>query len=182
MDSKQPTVESLATDVASLTKLVKKLQRQLNKISKHVEIPEPTTERKQSGFAKPQYISEQLAKFLGLDKDALIARTEVTQKITAYIKEHNLQNPDNKREILPDAALKDLLKPGPDDTLSFFTLQRYMAPHYPKVDKTVVPAKKEQASEPERPLSAGAKDVPAPPVPTKKTVVKKVVKRPVTAA
>ena len=181
MDSKEPTLESLSADVVSLTKLVKKLQRQLNKISKHVEIPEPPGERKQSGFAKPQAISEELAKFLGMDKDSLIARTEVTQRITAYIKEKELQNPDNKREILPDAALKALLKPAPGDVISFFTLQRYMAPHYPKPVKAANPTPSKE--EPERPLSAGAKDVPAPQVPVKKTtVVKKVIKRPITAA
>ena len=35
-----------------------------------------------------------------------VARTDVTSFISKYIKDHNLQNPEMKREIIPDAALK----------------------------------------------------------------------------
>jgi chromatin remodeling complex protein RSC6 len=173
-DKEEPTVESLSIEYEALKKLVKKLQRQLSKIAKHVEIPESKTERKQSGFAKPQAISADLAHFLEMPVDGLIARTEVTQKITEYIKKFDLQNPNNRREILPDDKLKSLLNPKEGDVITFFTLQRYMAPHYPKQ------AKKEEPT-----LSKDAVDVPAPPVPVpsavKPKVVKKIIRRPVSA-
>ena len=59
-----------------------------------------------SGFAKPGPVSDELRSFLGLGKDELIARTEVTKKITEYCKEHNLQKAEDKRSIKTDAALK----------------------------------------------------------------------------
>ena len=41
-----------------------------------------------------------------------MARTEVTKHITEYIRVNNLQNPANKRHILPDPSLKKLLNAG----------------------------------------------------------------------
>jgi upstream activation factor subunit UAF30 len=56
-----------------------------------------------SAFMKPMQPSEALAQVVG--KDAL-PRTEVTKKIWQYIKKHNLQNPNNKREIMADEKLE----------------------------------------------------------------------------
>lgn len=39
-----------------------------------------------------------------------LPRTEVTKRIWIYIKEHNLQNPADKREILCDDALQKIFK------------------------------------------------------------------------
>ena len=56
------------------------------------------TAKKNSAFMKPVQPSEHLAKIVGT---APLPRTEVTKKIWAHIKKHKLQNPKNKREILP---------------------------------------------------------------------------------
>ena len=88
-----------------------------------------------SGFAKPGPISDELRKFLNLPKDELISRTHVTKRITAYCKEHGLQQEEDKRKINPDATLTKLLrwKKG-DDPVTFFNLQKYMKVHYPNKD------------------------------------------------
>jgi len=85
-----------------------------------------------SGFAKPGQVSDELRKFLSLPKDELISRTQVTKRITAYCKEHGLQQEEDKRKINPDATLTKLLrwKKG-DDPVTFFNLQKYMKVHYP---------------------------------------------------
>jgi chromatin remodeling complex protein RSC6 len=51
--------------------------------------------------------SAALAEVVG--KKAL-PRTEAVKKVWAYIKKNDLQNPKNKREIIADAKLKDVLK------------------------------------------------------------------------
>ena len=84
-----------------------------------------------SGFAKPGPVSPELRKFLGLAKDELIARTEVTKRINAYCKEHKLQKEADKRTIHPDTTLKKLLNLKKGDELTFFNLQKYMKIHYP---------------------------------------------------
>jgi chromatin remodeling complex protein RSC6 len=96
--------------------------------------------RAPSGFVKPTLISDQLAEFLTKPKGSLIARTEVTREINAYIRSNKLQDPDNGRKINPDAKLKKLLTLKPTDELTYFNLQRYMSQHFQKTEKPVVAA------------------------------------------
>jgi len=101
--------------------------------------------RKPSGFASPVVVSDDLYTFLsqfGVKKGDPIARTDVTRHITNYIKEKDLQNPEHRREIIPDAALKKLFGPAiepkdPNDPKSplvytYLKLQRYLSAHFPK--------------------------------------------------
>ena len=87
--------------------------------------------REPAGFIKPTLVSDELAKFLGMPSGSEMARTAVTKQITKYVKSNELQDPQNGRTILPDAALAKLLKISKNDTLTYFNLQRYMAPHFP---------------------------------------------------
>ena len=88
--------------------------------------------RSPSGFIKPTLVSDELATFLGKPKGAEMARTDVTREINKYIRAHNLQDKTNGRRIIPDAALAKLLKLKKEDELTYFNLQRYMSPHFPK--------------------------------------------------
>ena len=93
-----------------------------------------------SGFAKPGPVSSELSKFLGLGKDELIARTEVTKRITKYCQDKGLQKKEDKRTIHADKALKDLLRLKKGDELTFFNLQKYMKVHYPNKEGQFVSA------------------------------------------
>lgn len=53
--------------------------------------------------------SPELAAVIGPDA---LPRTEVTKRLWAYIKENNLQNPANKRNILCDERLKAIMGKG----------------------------------------------------------------------
>ncbi len=88
-------------------------------------------EKRPSGFTKPTKISNELCDFLGVSHGSEFARTDVTKKITEYVKEHKLQSSEDGRQINPDKKLKALLNSG-DDKVTFFTLQRYMKHHYVK--------------------------------------------------
>jgi chromatin remodeling complex protein RSC6 len=62
--------------------------------------------RAPSGFAKPTEISHELCDFLGKEYGTEMARTEVTKYLTQYIKQHNLQEPADKRKIKPNQTQK----------------------------------------------------------------------------
>jgi len=94
--------------------------------------------REPSGFVKPTEISEELASFLKKPSGTLMARTEVTKEINAYIRANSLQDKTNGRKIIPDAPLTKLLKIAKTDELTYFNLQKYMSHHFPK--KAVVSA------------------------------------------
>lgn len=90
-----------------------------------------------SVFLQPTKISPALAQFCGVSAETLLSRTDVTRKIAEYIKTNNLQNPENRREILADATLISLFALTSEDKLNYFNLQRYVKPHFIKEVKVV---------------------------------------------
>lgn len=89
--------------------------------------------REPSGFAVATNISDSLCDFFKLDKGTKLSRTDVTRKLTAYIREQNLQVPDNRRSFNPDKKLASILGPlqevDKDKGYTYFNLQRYITPH-----------------------------------------------------
>ena len=87
-----------------------------------------------SGFLKPVQISKDLAKFTGWDQSQLRSRVDVTKYICDYIKQNNLQDPEDKRNIRveTDQNLKKLLKfDGKDGKpLTYYRLQTYLKSHF----------------------------------------------------
>ena len=117
-----------------LKTLEKKTTRELKVMQKN-NGKKKKTPRAPSGFIKPAPISDELAIFLGRPSGTEMARTEVTREINKYIREKQLQNKTNGRIIIPDQPLSGLLKITSDIELTYFNLQKYMGPHFPKVVK-----------------------------------------------
>ena len=145
---------SLSLKLKNASALIKELTAELSKLEKRVARDRKVMLKKMkgrskrvvdpnkppSGFAKPGPVSDELRKFLGLGSDELIARTEVTKKITEYCNEHSLQKEEDKRTINVDTALRKLLRLKKGDELTFFNLQKYMKIHYPNKDGVFVGA------------------------------------------
>lgn len=88
--------------------------------------------RAPSGFAKPGDISPELCDFMDKPHGTKMARTEVTKFLTQYIKSNNLQDQSNKRRILCNDELATLLSVTPEVEVTYFNLQKFMKPHFPK--------------------------------------------------
>lgn len=123
------------TLIKGLVTHVGKLEKRLGRDKKVVDKRMKTKPRRSStglnGFSKPGPVSDDLRKFLSLGKEDLIARTEVTKKITVYCQEHKLQNEKDKRIIFPDKVLTKLLNIPKGEELTYFNLQKYMKVHFP---------------------------------------------------
>lgn len=151
-------IEVLEATNAKLVADVKKLQKAFKKLAKENE--DPDKPKRASGFAKPMKLSEALTQFLGVDSDTMMARTDVTKEINKYVKAHNLQNPENKREIILDAKLRTIIKQNGDESITFFNLQRYMSPHYIKDDRPEsAPVEEEAPKEEKKPVKKIVKKV-----------------------
>ncbi len=126
----------LRSQVTSITSQVRTLsknhEREVKAASKSARKKRKSGNRQPSGFVKPAVISDELAGFLGKSKGTEMARTEVTREINSYIRANKLQDPKNGRRILADTKLRKLLKLKKTDELTYFNLQRYMSPHFPK--------------------------------------------------
>jgi hypothetical protein len=59
------------------------------------------------GFKSLVQLSKELSEFFMISK---LPRTEVIKRIWMYIKDNNLQNPNNKKEILCDDKLEKIFK------------------------------------------------------------------------
>ena len=125
----QSVMKTLHSNLKVLQKEVLKERKESKKKESKIK-KKNSKKRSPSGFAKPAQVSDDLAHFLNLPSGTELARTEVTSKVIAYIKEHNLQNPSNKKQILLDENLNKLLLPGSEDIVTFFNLQTYLKKHF----------------------------------------------------
>ena len=120
------SAELAVLEIRNLKKQVKKLKPQKNK--KVLKL-----DRKPHGFAVPTLVSDELCLFMKVEPGTFVSRTNVTKKLTEYISEKKLQNPENKRQIIPDAVLSSLLgELAKDAYLTHFTIQKYMNHHFIK--------------------------------------------------
>ena len=130
-------LQSVSTAISSLKSdfrvLEKKCLREM-KIAKKLSDKRSRArgQRAPSGFVKPTLVTNDLADFLGKPHGTEMARTEVTREINKYIRANSLQDSQNGRKINPDDKLAKLLNLKKTDELTYFNLQRYMSPHFPK--------------------------------------------------
>ena len=136
------------------------------KKNKKKKLPRDFTKpRRSTGFAEPVIVSDELYSFLVKTKATMkdpkftpsnqeehdnwprvavksgvpVARTDVTSHISKYIKEHNLQNPQERREIVPDATLRKIFSEPVEESKSdatkkvytYLKLQKYVNHHFP---------------------------------------------------
>lgn len=129
-----PTKTTGVKFLRSLNKNIKLLKNKAGRVMKQ----KPKTGRsnnKNSGFLKPVAISQEMAKFTGWNHKDLKSRVEVTKYICDYIKKHDLQNPEDRRQINPDTKLQKLLGYNPrknKEPLRYYSLQTHLKRHFPK--------------------------------------------------
>ena len=163
--SRTEMINTLKREITELRKLQRDhnaMMKEVTKKVKKMKAPRDFSKPKRAtGFAEPVLVSSELYSFLVKNKATMkdhtfvpsseaeeaawprlpvvagvpVARTDVTSFISKYIKDHNLQNPEMKREIIPDAALKKVFanpnEPTPS-TYSYLQLQKYISHHFPK--------------------------------------------------
>ncbi len=76
-----------------------------------------------NALQKPLQPSEDLAEIVGSGK---LPRGEVVSKVWAYIRENNLQNPENRREIVADDKLRKVFG---KDKVTMFEMNKHLAQH-----------------------------------------------------
>ena len=76
-----------------------------------------------TGIHAPVQPSAELGAVVGNDK---LPRSQVISKVWDHIKKNNLQNPQNKREILADDKLKKVFG---KDKVSMFEMNKHISAH-----------------------------------------------------
>lgn len=73
---------------------------------------------------KPMTVSKELSEVIG---SGPMPRTQVTKKIWDYIKKHKRQDPENKRNIIPDEKLAKVF--GSKMTINMFEMTKKVNKH-----------------------------------------------------
>lgn len=125
------SLTSQLKEVQTLIKLVSKEYDKQQKIIDKVQKKRQNAKNSPSGFAKPNKISNELCDFIGVAYGTEKSRTDITRFINAYVKEHNLNKPDNRRFIIPDGKLKAILNVKDGEEINYFILQKLISHHFP---------------------------------------------------
>jgi len=118
------------TQVTNKVKDLEKTYRKEQRATEKFKDKRNKGNRQPSGFAKPTTVSDELCSFMNKEKGSLIARTEATQYIIKYIREKQLQDANNKKKIVPNQSLKNLLKTNEGEEINYFNIQRLINPHF----------------------------------------------------
>jgi chromatin remodeling complex protein RSC6 len=78
---------------------------------------------KQDGLQRPVKPSEELAAITGNDP---LPRSQIVSKMWEYIKKNDLQNPENKREILADDKLEKIFG---KKKVTMFEMNKHISRH-----------------------------------------------------
>ncbi len=83
----------------------------------------PPVKKVGAALSKPLKLTEQLAAVVGKGP---MPRTEVVSGVWDYIRKHDLQNPENRREILADDKLKAVFG---QDKATMFEMNKLLSAH-----------------------------------------------------
>ncbi|KAL8553416.1 hypothetical protein ACS0TY_001910 [Phlomoides rotata] len=87
-----------------------------------------TKKREPRGIMVPRRVSPEMQAFLG--GVAEIPRTQALKEIWAHIKQHNLQDPADKKVIICDEKLKQIF--GGRECVGFLEIAGLISPHFLK--------------------------------------------------
>lgn len=125
-----------------INKELKSIKKDISKVQKQHKKKDKVNKRSStnlSGIQKPGKLTPEMYAFTGFDPDKEYSRVDVTKHICNYIREHDLQNPDDKRHIMveKDQALMKALNysSGVDPRLSYPLIQRFIKVHVSKPEK-----------------------------------------------
>ena len=77
-------------------------------------------------------VSKELATIIGTGKGEKITRPRVVKRLWAYLKEHNLQDPENKQFFTPDATMEPVFG---NERMKSFSMSKYLKEHLTKPDE-----------------------------------------------
>jgi len=140
LDKQYESVKASRTIISEQLKILAKVHTSEMKTRGKKKPKQEGAEKKQSqsGFNKPSLVPDTMCEFLGLPKNFVCPRPTITGKIYNYINDHNLQDPKDKRIIIPDEKLIKLFDIKKGEVIGFKTMQTMIKKVYDKQNNTEV--------------------------------------------
>merc|ERR1712088_654157 len=87
---------------------------------------------KNAGLQKELNVSDELAKIIGTKKGEKISRPQCTKRLWAYLKEKDLQDPQNKQWSTPNDTMAPIFG---TEKIKCFSMSKYLKGHLINPDK-----------------------------------------------
>ena len=81
---------------------------------------------KKTGIKKEFNVSEDLRKIIGTNEGEKITRPQVVKRLWEYVKDNNLQDPENKQYFTPDAKMIPIFG---KDKVRAFGMAKFLKTH-----------------------------------------------------
>jgi|TARA_B100000315_G_scaffold20609_1_gene18197 chromatin remodeling complex protein RSC6 len=130
------SITDLCTNLSQFNTSNRQLQQQVKSIYKDYrrersKLSKNKRKKNNTKIHLPMNVSSPLKKFLKLDADELISKKDVMGRISTYVKEKNLQLPENKRQFKPNTALRRLFGLKKTKPMTFVEINKYISHHFP---------------------------------------------------
>tara|TARA_B110000027_G_C16027088_1_gene259077 strand:+ start:61 stop:504 length:444 start_codon:yes stop_codon:yes gene_type:complete len=123
--------KSIFDGIVSLNNGAKDLQLDVKTLHKMCKSAcKPKKVKKHTVMHDPMNITEELIKYLKLEKDSKRTKSECMKLVSTRVKEENMQNPENKRQFTPNKKLAKVLNMSPIKTITFVELNKHLAHHF----------------------------------------------------
>lgn len=113
---------------------LRKRRSQKKPVAKKRKRPEGATG---GGIQKTVLLSDKMKEFLG---ESAMPRTQVVKKVWEYIKSNNLQNPNNRRQIICDEKMQPIF----GNKIDMFQMTKVLSQHLYNPDQLVQPKVKDE--------------------------------------
>lgn len=142
MEKMIASLNDVNAQINDMRELFSVLEKKAKKLSHAVELvvkkeqkigAKVKKERKPCGFAVSSKVTPDMCEFMERKEGELISRIEITKYLNKYIKENNLENPENRQNIVPDEKLWKILgEEARNEKITHFTIQKYLNKHFLK--------------------------------------------------
>jgi len=86
----------------------------------------PAPKKGGGGLTKPMTLSAELAAIVAKEKGEKLSRSEIIKRLWAYLKENNLQDPENKQFFTPDELMEPVFG---SEKIRAFSMSKYLKEH-----------------------------------------------------
>lgn len=125
-------LESMIKNLSISNDNMKNILKQISIVKKAI-VPKKSNRNHNynSGLQKPLKISKEMADFAGWNYDELHSRVDVTKVVCEYVKNKKIQKESDKRIIMLDKKLKEILHHDGDE-ITYPHIQKYISIHFIK--------------------------------------------------
>merc|ERR1739848_240935 len=105
------------------------VQSPLDSTTHHTTTRETTSRKmatKNAGLQKELNVSDERAKIIGTKKGEKISRPQCTKRLWAYLKEKDLQDPQNKQWFTPNDTMAPIFG---TEKIKCFSMSKYLKGH-----------------------------------------------------